>query len=183
MNPQNSTRAALAPFIFLIIFAAVAVYAVNVFNTGNWQWYKAEVIVPRPSRIVIVDHGQRTTLAPGYSGFPQLADAITESITHVNNNDLIPIGLSRMTLADYSEKALVMEVYFDQPLRFNTTFRGGEPTQILIPLKGSHAGSGYFFRGAQGEWWYGALRMVDATPLLALLSEMGFVVDGYRPTS
>jgi hypothetical protein len=181
VNTENSIRKALTPFVILAIFTVIMVYLINVFNTGNWQWYKSEVVVSRPSRIVIVDHGQRTTLMPGYSGFLPLADTIAESISQVNNNDLIPIGLSRVTLEDYAERALVMEVYFDRPLRFNTTFRGGEPTQILIPLNGSHAGSGYFFRGAQGEWWYGALRMVDPSALLAVLSEMGFVVEGYQP--
>ena len=78
------------------------------------------------------------------------------------------------TLADYAENSLVVELYFDKPLQFNTLARTGAPTQLLIPIEGRHAAGAYVFRGAQGEWWFGAVRMADPSALYAVLQQMGY---------
>lgn len=173
MKHPNKIRV-IEPFLTLALFAVAAVYLLNALNTGNWFWFKGNALHVRPSRIVVVDHGKRTLITPGQPHFNALADAAEASLSKLNNTDLIAIGLSEQTLADYNEDSLVVELYFDHPVVFNSMARAGEPTQLLIPIEGRHAGGGYVFRGAQGEWWHGAVRMADDTPLMAALYEMGF---------
>lgn len=164
----------LEPFIGLFLFAILIFYAINVFNTGNWLWFSSKSAHVRPSRIVIVDHGQRTVVAQGHASYQALVDAAEQSLSKLSNTDLVSIGLSEQTLADYDTDSLVLELYFDQPVIFNSIARTGEPTQLLIPIEGRHAGGGYVFRGAQGSWWHGAIRMADPAPLLNALQQMGY---------
>ncbi|MEM7333646.1 MAG: hypothetical protein AAF490_16270 [Chloroflexota bacterium] len=171
------------PFITLGLFAVMVFYLINALNTGNWWWFRAETVHVRPSRIVIIDHGQRTIISAGHPDYMSLADALESSLAKLNNTDLVNVGLSEQTLSDYDEKSLVLELYFDKPVVFNTMARTGEPTQLLIPIDGRHANGNYVFRGAQGEWWYGAVRMADAGPLMSTLQNMGYqnaVVVGQR---
>lgn len=176
MSEPHQKMSLLPPFLILIFVAVTAVYGVNALNTQDWLWFQSKTtIVERPHRIVIIDHGRRTELLPGHDNYSELASATESALTELANSDLINIGLSQETLADYKDDSLVMELYFNRPLRFHTSSRTGEPTQILIPLEGRHAGSGYFFRGAQGTWWYGAMRMADPGPLYAALAQMGYV--------
>jgi hypothetical protein len=164
----------LEPFLGIIIFGVLAIYLVNVLNTNNWLWFQSKATNVRPSRIVIVDHGQQTVLTPGHDGFNSLASAASQALSKLNNSDLVNVGLSEETLSDYETSSLVLELYFDSPVRFNTMARTGEPTQLLIPIEGRHADGGLVFRGARGEWWYGAVRMADPTPLYAALAQMGY---------
>jgi hypothetical protein len=166
----------IEPFIGLILFAVFAIYFVNVLNTGNWFWFQSKATHVRPSRIVIVDHGERTVITQGHRYFNTLADAAEASLSKLNNTDLISVGLSEQTLSDYSTDSLIVELYFDKPVIFNSIARTGEPTQLLIPIEGRHAGGGYVFRGAQGTWWHGAVRMADSSPLIGALAQIGFEV-------
>ncbi|HEX6386190.1 MAG TPA: hypothetical protein VF177_16080 [Anaerolineae bacterium] len=173
MKHPNQIRV-LEPFIGIIIFGVLVVYLVNVFNTNNWLWFQSKATNVRPSRIIIVDHGQRTILTPGHEGFSSLADAASQALSKLNNSELVNVGLSEETLSDYETRSLVLELYFDSPVHFNTMARIGEPTQLLIPIEGRHADSGLVFLGARGEWWYGAVRMADPTPIYAALARMGY---------
>ncbi|KAA3665039.1 MAG: hypothetical protein DWQ04_02650 [Chloroflexi bacterium] len=166
----------IEPFISLIVFAVALVYMVNVLNTGNWLWFRSTATHVRPSRIIVIDHGERIVMGPGHSQFNALADAVEVSLSKLNNTDLISVGLSEQTLADYNNNSLVLELYFDQPVVFNSIARTGEPTQLLIPIEGRHAGGGYVFRGAQGEWWHGAIRMANPAPLMSALTQLGYEV-------
>ncbi|MCA9943167.1 MAG: hypothetical protein KC449_06775 [Anaerolineales bacterium] len=165
----------LEPFIVLIIVAAAIVYLLNAFNSGSWLWFqgRASVLEP-PTRIVVVNNGDRLVLQPGTDYYDELAEATVEALSKFSNTDLVSIGLSDQTLTDYAEDALVVELYFDKPLQFNTLARSGEPTQLLIPIDGRHASGAYVFRGAQGEWWFGAVRMADPSPLYTVLQQMGY---------
>jgi hypothetical protein len=175
MYPNNtSTGKAIQPFIILAVMAVATFYLVNVFNTGDWLWFKSETVNARPSSIIIRDHGQETLYAPGYAGYEELADAAEQALSQLNNSALIDVGLSEVTLAEYETDAVIMELYFDRPVDFHTQARIGEPTQMLIPIEGRHAGNGYVFLGTRGEWWVGALRMADASPLYTTLNQMGY---------
>ncbi len=170
----------MQPFIMLTIFVVVLVYGINVMNTGNWLYFKSKSANVRPSRIVIVDHGTKTVITAGHRHFEALADAIETSLSELNNTDLVSIGLSEQTLSDYNTNSLVLELYFDQPVVFSGIARTGEPTQLLIPINGRHAGGGYVFRGAEGTWWNGAVRMADYSALMSVLGQIGYEVAGNR---
>ena len=166
----------IEPLITFLILGVAAIYLINVLNTGNWVWFLSTATNVRPARIVILDHGERTVLTPGLPGFSELAEASSAALSKVNNSSLIDIGLSEETLRDYATDALVLELYFDSPVRFNSQARAGEPTQLLIPIEGRHSGNGYVFLGARGEWWAGAMRMADPTPLYTALEQLGYSV-------
>lgn len=165
------------PFLILGLMAAMAVYAVNVLNTHDWLWFIAEATEIRPARMVLVSDGNRTTIVPGHPYFNDLSTALSQSLAELGNTNLIDVGLSDETLAYYNQQGVVLEVYFDRPVQYHASFRVGDPTQVLIPIEGRHAGSGYFFRGSQGQWWFGALRMANPEPLYTVLQNMGFPVQ------
>ncbi|MCA9934488.1 MAG: hypothetical protein H6662_14030 [Ardenticatenaceae bacterium] len=169
------------PLLTLVLLGVAVVYMTNVFNTGNWLWFQGRATNVRPARIVVVDQGQRTVLTSGHAYFNVLADATEESLSKLGNTDLVGIGLSNQTLQDYASDSLVLELYFDEPIQFNTMSRVGTPTQLLIPIKGRHADGGYVFRGQNGDWWFGALRMADPTPLYDALTQMGYTAVPQRP--
>lgn len=181
---QHPTKIRLIePLVIFLLLSAAIIYLVNVFNTGNWLWFQSRVVNVRPSRIVIINRGERVLLTPGHADFQTLADAAAASLSELNSTDLISIGLSEETLQDYATKSLVLELYFDSPVQFNTLARTGEPTQLLIPITGRHANGNYVFRGARGEWWFGAVRMANATPLYSTLEQMGYTAASPQPAS
>ena len=180
MTQPNKIRV-FEPFLGLILFALAAIYLVNVFNTGNWTWFMGNTVNVRPSRIIIVDHGQRSILNPGHPDFAPLVEAASQSLSELNNAGIVDVGLSGQTLADYETKSLVLELHFDSPVIFNTAARTGKPTQLLIPIDGRHADGGLVFRGDKGEWWYGAVRMANPQPLLSALEQMGFLAASAQP--
>ena len=171
----------LEPFIGMVLFIILAIYGVNAFNTGNWMWFRGNTVNVRPSRIVIVDHGERTLINQGHPAFEPLVEAAAQSLSDLNNSGIVDVGLSQQTLSDYATDSLVMELHFDSPVIFNTAARTGKPTQLLIPIEGRHADGGLVFRGDKGEWWYGAVRMADPQPLLSTLEQMGFTAASAQP--
>lgn len=163
------------PLLTFVVIGAALIYGVNAFNTGNWLWFlreNNEIVQPRS--IVVVDYGERVVYQPGMADYDRLATAVTQSLSRMSNTDLISIGLSDQTLTDYATTSLVVELYFDQPVVLNSLARSGEPTQLLVPVDGRHAGGGYVFRGEEGEWWFGALRMANPEPLFAALADIGY---------
>ena len=167
----------------MILITVVGIYLLNAFNSGSWLWFqgKAAVLDP-PSRIVVINGGVQTVLQPGADYYDELSEAAVQALSEFSNTDLVSIGLSEQTLADYAEDSLVVELYFDRPLQFNTLARTGEPTQLLIPIDGRHAAGTYVFRGAQGEWWFGAVRMADPSPLYTVLQQMGYSAAVFQST-
>lgn len=165
----------------LVLFGII--YTVIVFNTGNLLWFMSRAEVSDPIRIVIVDKGERITYQPGDPEFDKLRTAISASASQLDNNNLIGIGLSESTIHDYETQYTVMEVHYAYPIKFNTSFRVGEPTVLLFPITGRHAATGLFFRGSRGEWWYGALRMDNPEPLYNALEELGYKATVYDPSS
>lgn len=45
---------------------------------------------------------------------------------------------------------------------------------FIIPIEGRHAKGGLVFRGARGQWWYGAVRMADPAPIYMTLAQLGY---------
>lgn len=174
MDHPNKIKV-IEPFLVLILVAGAIVYLLNAFNSGSWLWFQGKAtVLEAPTRIVIVDQGERIVLQAGTEFYSELSEAAVQSLSKFSNTDLVSIGLSEQTLTDYAEDALVVELYFDKPLQFNTLARTGDPTQLLIPIEGRHAAGAYVFRGAAGEWWFGAVRMADPSPLYAVLQQMGY---------
>lgn len=164
--------------IVTIICFLVIAYAVIAANAGNALWFLSNVEVSDPMRLVISVDGERVAYQPGDREYEQLVPIITEAVTDISNNDLLPIGLSENTLEHYRNNGVHIEVHYPRPIKFNTIFRAGEPTNLLIPIDGRHAGNGTFFRGDKDGWWYGALRMSNPDPLYQELAAMGITSGG-----
>lgn len=177
MSQQHPSKIRLwEPIAIFLLLALVIFYAVNALNTQDWLWFTGRSTVIEPIRIVMVENGHRTTLIPGHADFNRLSEAAEAALSQIDSVDLINLGLSDDTLAYYEQSGVIMELYFARPVTFHTRFRAGEPTQLLIPIEGRHAGNGYFFRGANGEWWFGAIRMANPEPLLDVLASLGYPV-------
>lgn len=161
------------PLLMMAAFGIAIFYLVTAMNTQNWAWFLNETEHVTPSRIVVINNGTEQVYTQGRDGFLELSTAVEQSLSNLSNTALINIGLSEQTLTDYATRSLVVELYFDQPVRFNSMARTGEPTQLLIPVTGRHSGGGYVFRGAQGDWWFGAVRMADPEPLFKTLESLG----------
>ena len=175
---KHPSRIRLWEPLILFAFIAVAIfYLVNALNTQDWFWFRSTVTDIEPTRIVVVHDGQEETLIPGHPEFASLAAAAEVSLQDLSNTDLINLDISSETAAYYENEGVLLELYFDRPLKFHTTYRTGDPTQLLIPIEGRHAGNGYFFRGQEGEWWFGAMRMANPAELLDTMTEMGYPVD------
>ena len=164
------------PFLLFVVVLAAISYGIIALNSQNLLWFKSQTVNARPDRIIILNYGEKTLVQPGSPGFEALADAVETSLSQISSTDLISIGLSPQTLADYEGRALVLQLLYNQPVNFQTLARTGRPTQLLIPIEGRHAGNGYFFRGDAGEWWYGAMRMGDPTPIYQALQQAGYTV-------
>lgn len=180
---QQSVWRVIQPFIWMAVFIVAVFYLINVFNTENWFWFQNSATNVRPSRILILHEGERITLQPGHPNYAALADAIESSLSELNNTSLVNIGLSDETLADYATSGVVLELYFDKPVTFNSMARTGKPTQLLIPIEGRHAGNGLVFLGGNGKWWLGAVRMADPAPLLTTLAQLGYTAVATEPAA
>lgn len=171
----------IEPFLILLFIGVAIFYMINVFNTGNWLWFRGGTseLAP-PTRIIIIDHGSEIVLQPGAEGYNKMAEAAVASLQKFNNTDLVAVGLSEQTLADYANDSLIIELHFDKPIIFNTLARTGEPKRLLIPIDGRHADGALVFRGDQQAWWFGALRMADPLPLYSALQEMGYTAKVFQ---
>lgn len=166
----------LEPLAIMVVIAALIIYTLGVFSSGNWMWFLSTTSELDLARIVVVDQGERRTFTREDADFEMLAAAVKVSLHKFSNTDLVDIGLSDQTLDDYTRDGVLMELYFNSPVEFNTLARAGRPTQLLIPIQGRHADGGYVFRGDNGRWWFGALRMEDPGPLSDALRQLGYSV-------
>ncbi len=174
MNQSQQSGNVVRAFLVTILAFGSIIYGVIAWNAQNWLWFLSNAELSEPMRIVITDQGGRVAFTPEDEEFAPLALAVSTAVSTLDNSDLLPLGLSKQTLSDYDARYVVMEVHYARPIRFNTTFRAGEPSNLLIPITGRHAGNGIFFRGDKGEWWYGAMRMADPTPLYSELIRLGY---------
>lgn len=175
MHESNSRSGILQPLIMMIGAIALIIYLIGALNTGNWFWILPIQPTFVPSRILIRDHGQVTEYRPDDPQFTILRDALDNAFSDFSNLDLVPIGLSEGTLQSYNESAVVMEVYYPQPIRFNSIVRMSNVNQLLIPIEGRHSGYRYLFPGSDGQWLAGAFVMEDETPLYDTLRRLGHI--------
>lgn len=163
------------PLLIIVLAMVGIIYIVNVFNTGDWLWFQSTTLDATPDRLRIRHYGEETFIQSGHNDYQQLAEVLNRAISDFNNTALIDVGFGKETLTYYDTKGVVLELFYDNPLEFRAPFRAGNPTQILIPIEGRHAGRNYFFRGNKGEWWFGAMRMSDSTELYATLETLGYL--------
>ncbi|KAA3660288.1 MAG: hypothetical protein DWQ04_19840 [Chloroflexi bacterium] len=165
------------PLLILIGVAAGILWILNTLNTGNPLWFLPIQPTYEPSRIVIRKYGETVTIRRGEPGYKELSEGLNETLSSFNNTALISIGLSEDTLLRYNETELVVESYYADEIEFNTPVRMSGVKQLLIPIDATHAGNGYVFMGANGQWRVGAMVADDDTPLLNALRILGYLQD------
>ncbi len=150
-------------------FVLAMLYLVTLLSSGDPLWFWPRSAVPQPSRIVIHKQGLETVLTAETPAFAPIAEAAAEAFSRLDTVNLIETGLSEETQRIFWSSAVVVEFFYDEPLQFHVPFEAGAPTQLLYPVEGPHSGKGWFFRGAGGEYWFGAMRIQDPEPLLKAL--------------
>ena len=175
MHEPERRGSILQPFLMMIGAMAFIFYMVGALNTGNWLWILPIQPTYEPSRIVIRDQGQSTEYRPGDAGFTELAEALTTALADFSNMDLVPPGLSDVTLQEYSDTGVVLEAYYPQNIRFNSIVRMSNVNQLLIPIQGRHSGLHYVFPGSDGRWLTGAFVMANDQPIFDALRELGHI--------
>ncbi len=165
----------LQPFLMMVGVMAFIFYMVGALNTGNWLWILPIQPTYEPSRIVIRDGGQVMEYRPGDDGFAELADALTSAFADFSNMELVPLGLSDVTLQEYNNTGVVLEAYYSQNIRFNSIVRMRNINQLLIPIEGRHSGLHYVFPGSDGRWLTGAFVMADDQLIFEALRELGHI--------
>lgn len=165
----------LQPFLILIGAFLLIAYLVGALNSGNWLWFSPVQPDYEPSRILVRDRGQNVEYRPGDPGFSELAAALDVVLADFTNADLVPLGLSDVTMQEYQETAVVMEVFYPGSIRFNTPVRMRNLDRLLIPIEGRHAGKGYVFLGNETRWLSGALVMANPEPLMDALRSLGYI--------
>lgn len=162
--------------LFLVVGLAIigVFYAIGWLNTGNPLWLLPVQPEYEPQRIVIRSNGEETELQKGMPGFIELTDAFNIAFSDFTNADLVPIGLSQETLEDYNESGTVIEIFYNQDIRFNSPVRMRNINQLLVPIEGRNANEGYVFLGNNGRWLAGAMDMASDAAIRQALSELGY---------
>jgi len=174
MEPPSSIKLR-EPLLVLVAAVLLIWWGINAFNTGNLLWFLPFQPVHQPSRIIVRDFGTAVTLQPGAAGYNELTEALNQSLASFGNRELIPIGLGEETLRRYHEEELVLEVYYPEPVRFNTSVRLTGVNQLLIPIDATHDDQGYVFIGRDGQWRVGAMVIENDEPLMEAMSELGYL--------
>ena len=165
------------PLLILIGVVLLSWWALNALNTGNAFWFLPFQPTYQPSRIIVRHYGTAVTLQPGSEGFQELSDALNQSLSAFRNSSLIPLGLSDETLRRYHEEELILEIYYPEPITFNTPVRMSQVNQLLIPVDATHGGRGNVFLGTHGKWLAGVMEMENPEPLLETMRQLGYLVE------
>ncbi|MCP5095037.1 MAG: hypothetical protein GY943_05760 [Chloroflexi bacterium] len=165
------------PLLILIGAAALILWAINTMNTGNALWFLPIQPVYEPSRIIVRNYGETVTIRRGEPGYQELTDALNETFSDFNNTALIDIGLSDETMRRYNEEELVVEAYYADDVKFNTSVRMSNVRQLLVPVDATHAGNGYVFIGTDGVWRVGAMVVESDQTLRDALTTLGYLQE------
>lgn len=166
------------PLIITALILLFLIWGINTLNTGNPLWFFSSAQATyTPSRIILRHYGTTITIGPDDEHFAEITAALNESLSNFRNTDLVSLGLSEGTLQRYYEEEFIMEIYYPQPIVFNTSVRMSNVTQLLIPIDGRHDGQGYVFMGSENRWLAGAMQMRDPEPLLGTLRELGYFTE------
>jgi len=150
-------------------------YGVIAMMSEDPLWFLGGVTMTDPERIVIRVDGQETVLTAGSPGYDLLVDASKEALSKFNNLAPRSMGLREVTLTEYQLRGIILELYFSEPVDFHLPFNDLQPTALLIPIEGRHAGHGYVFRGKNNKWLTGQMCMSDPQPLFDALSTLGYI--------
>ena len=162
----------------ILVFAGVfglLVYGVVTAISGDTLWFLGGASLPDPQRIVVRVEGEETVLTANSPGYDIIVKATKKGLSSFVNSAPVPLGLSDETLEDYERRFTVLELYYDEPVDFHLPFDDGNPTALLIPIQGRHAGHGYVFRGGNGQWWHRPIQMTDPQPIFDALSALGYI--------
>jgi hypothetical protein len=167
----------LEPLLIMIGVVVGILWLINTLNTGNPLWFAPVQPTYEPSRIIVRDYGTAVTVQPGHPHYQPLSEALNAAFADFQNTDLVGIGLSEDTLRRYAEQELVLEVYYPEPIRFNTPVRMRNVNQLLIPIDATHANKNYVFIGSNGRWLAGAMVMANAAPLAETMRRLGYLEE------
>ncbi len=172
---QPKKKSLLEPIlVFVGIFGLIG-YGVIAAISGDALWFLGGASLPNPSRIVIRVEGEETVLTSNSPGYEIVAGATKDALSTLSNQGPVQLGLSDETLEEYQHRFTVLELYYDEPVDFHLPFNEGEPTALMIPVEGRHAGHNYVFRGGNGEWWARPLKMSDSQPIFDALRALGYI--------
>ena len=171
---QPKKKGLLEPILIFVGVIVLLVYGVITAVSGDPLWFLGGASLPAPQRIVIRVDGEETVLTANSPGYEIMVKATKKGLSSFLNSAPVPLGLSDETLEDYQHRFTVLELYYGEPVDFHLPFNEGEPTALLIPVEGRHAGKGYVFRGGNGEWWHRPLQMTDPQPIFDALAALGF---------
>jgi hypothetical protein len=174
-STKPAHRSVLRPLLVISTLLALFVYSTLTILSQDPLWFLNRAVVPDPERIIIRVDGEETVITPSAPDYAPLVYATREALSKFENWSPGSLGLSEMTLAEYQKEGIVLELYFPEPVDFHLPFNDYEPTSLLIPIEGRHAGHGYVFSGKGGRWWAGQLIMSNPQPLLDALSALGYI--------
>jgi hypothetical protein len=172
---EPKKKSVLEPILIVVFVIGVLVYGVITAVTGDPKWFLGGVSMPDPQRIVIRVDGEETVLTSNSIGYEIMVKATKKSLSSFQNSAPVPMGLSDDTIEEYKHRFTVVELYFDTPVDFHLAFNDMEPTALLIPIRGRHAGKNWVFRGQNDRWHPGPLTMTDPQPLFQALATLGYI--------
>ena len=173
MQPQK--KGLLEPLLVFVVIIGLLVYGAVAAVSGDLLWFLGGTSLPDPAQIVIRVEGEETVLTRYSPGYDIVVKATKKAMSSFLNSAPVPLGLSDESLEDYQHRFTVLELYYDEPVDFHLPFNDGDPTALLIPVLGRHAGYGYVFRGGNGEWWARPLQMTDSQPILDALAVLDYI--------
>lgn len=165
----------LSPILAICGAIGFFAYGVIAMMSEDPLWFLGGVTMTDPERIVIRVDGQETVLTAGSPGYDLLVDASKEALSKFNNLAPRSMGLREVTLTEYQLRGIILELYFSEPVDFHLPFNDLQPTALLIPIEGRHAGHGFVFRGKNNKWLTGQMCMSDPQPLFDALSTLGYI--------
>ncbi len=165
----------LSPILAICGAIGFFAYGVIAMMSEDPLWFLGGVTMTDPERIVIRVDGQETVLTAGSPGYDLLVDASKEALSKFNNLAPRSMGLREVTLTEYQLRGIILELYFSEPVDFHLPFNDLQPTALLIPIEGRHAGHGYVFRDKNNKWLTGQMCMSDPQPLFDALSTLGYI--------
>lgn len=172
---QVEKKSLWEPVLIFVFIIAALVYGTVAAVSGDPLWFLGGATFPDPERIVIRVEGVETVLTRNSPGYEIMAKATRKALSSFKNSAPVALGLSDETLQEYQHRFTVLELYYSEPVDFHLPFNDGDPTALLIPIEGRHAGQGYVFRGGDGAWWARPLNMSDPQPIFDALAALGYI--------
>jgi hypothetical protein len=168
-------KGVLEPILVFVVVIGLLVYGVCALVTGDPKWFLGGASMPDPQRIVIRVDGEETVLTTNSIGYEIMVKATKKALSSFENTAPIPMGLSDETIEEYQRRFTVLELYFDKSVEFHLAFNDMDPTALLIPIRGRHAGKRWVFRGHESGWSPGPLVMTDPQPIFQALMTLGYI--------